>query len=140
MGAYLYRTSPSLTARAVVQMRDGSGTVECDVALYRYAYKPSYSDPDFNRRMDFKTGVHASANAFARTGKPVPDLGMNYDDEAGEVYALRGVECQTAVFRTRGAPAGTDDHDFCTYVGDVVSWVRLPKGIKSRPAVGASAA
>lgn len=138
MSAYIYRTSPSLIATALVRRADG--TVEqAEIALYKYAYKPSNWDQNANRRWAFRTGCVASETAYDRAGRNVPALGISFDGDANEVYALRGTEATYKPYLTKGSVLIHDDYVQSSDV-EIISWVKLPKGIKSKAAKGVAAA
>ena len=127
MGVYVYCTKPSHVATAVVEI-DGVRS-ETEVALYRYAYKPTYAGWDAektNQRWRFRSGAAACASAYARSAKAVPSFGVFFDDEAAEVYA-GGRGDANGAFLTNGEPEVWDDG--VNTVGRVVRWVKLPKGI-----------
>lgn len=142
MGAYLYTTKPSATAKALIRYDDGREEV-ATVALYRYAYKPyrSFDTRAENHRMHVRSGAMANENAYRRAGREVPALGTYYTAEKGEkptVYnaAQRGAN---GLFQTRGLVSGEDDHSFTNYVGRVIRWLELPKGVteaEARPFMG----
>lgn len=133
MGVYIYVTKPSHVATAVVQYRDGTQTTE-QVALYRYAYKPSnnlFDGRAFNQRMRFKSGAAACAAAWDRAGKSVPVRGVFFDADEMTVCAA-GRKDANGVFATGGSPEVYDDYvktDGCR----VVRWLQLPKGITEAP-------
>lgn len=122
MGVYIYCTKPSHVATAIVEI-EGVET-ETEVALYRYAYKPSFSwhAEKWNAEMRFASGATACAAAYARSDKSVPPFGVNFDDERMEV------EPKSGVFLTRRSVEVYDDE--VKYVGRIVRWVRLPKGVR----------
>lgn len=112
MGVYVYVTKPSHVATAVVEINGVQS--ETEVALYRYAYKPSNWDEAFNARLRFRSGALACIAAYDRSPKAVPALGVNFDDEAGTVYAP-GTQ---GAFLTKGDPESWDD--CAKYVGKIV--------------------
>jgi hypothetical protein len=126
MGVYVYVTKPSHVATAIVDI-DGVES-ETEVALYRFAYKPflSFRNEHLNVEMAFRSGAVACAAAWARSGKQAPAYGVNFNDDAMQVYAAGRIDAN-GTFLTKGQPEVFDD--YATHRGRVVRWVRLPKGI-----------
>ena len=135
MGAYLYATKPTHTAVADIQLACGSILTDVEIALYHYCYKPTLWDSDdFNRKMDFKTGVWACRNAWmraARKGRKFPTYGVNIHlekDGQGEV------ELCPSLFVTRDKTDVLDD--FVNFDGArVLMWVRLPADVRETASV-----
>jgi hypothetical protein len=127
MGVYVYCNKPSHIALAEVELADGTRKT-AEVALYRYAYKPTHSwdGEKLNQRWRFSSGAASCASAWARSNKVMPLVGTFFNADAGEVYAA-GRSDANGLFTTGGSAEVYDD---CTdNAGKVVRWVRLPKGI-----------
>lgn len=128
MGIYVYKTKPSDIALADIRKADGTReTVE--IALYSYAYKPTYSDEKLNKRWHFTSGAQACENAYARSGRAVPALGVNIDG------AERLIHHDTKrPFQTKGEAAVYDDSVVYPEGVEILAWVSLPEGVTTQDA------
>lgn len=118
MGAYIYRTTTTKTARIEYRSKETGEIVEADASVYEYAYKPSICGnwDDFNRKMEQRF-VDPARRAFKRLDKKPHDL-MIISHEGK-------IQLGSSVYRSRGHIAVNDMGfgDYYPAVGKVV-WVR----------------
>lgn len=129
MGVYIYCAHPAHVARAVIDI--GGVEHEIDVALYRYAYKPSHNLFDGrarNARWRFNSGAAAAAAAWGT--REVPRWGASFSRDDKSVQDAGGPG-NGGLFLTKGDPEVYDD--YVDYPKDVklVRWLKLPKGFKT---------
>lgn len=126
MGTYVYKSKPSHIARAIV--RDGEVISEVEIALYSYAYKPYMSwgsdNEARNRRMHFRSGAQACENAWKRTAREMPRLGVHINGDDLTVYLDT-----RRPFLTGGDPISYDDYEKYPADAEIVRWVSLPDGV-----------
>ena len=129
MGVYIYCAHPAHIATALVEI--GGEVVERQIALYRYAYKPTHSGWDareWNAKARFRSGAAAAAAAWG--AKEVPELGASFNREDKSVQDAGGPG-NGGLFQTGRNPEVHDD--WVDYPKDIklVRWVKLPKGFKT---------
>ena len=123
MGAYIYRTTTTKTARIVYRSKETGELVEADANVYEYAYKPSMSDwGDFNRKMEQRL-IEPARRAFKRLDKKPHELMILCHDGK--------IELGSTVYRSRGAIAVNDlgFGDYYPAVGNIVSVKRCGAGL-----------
>ena len=123
VGAYIYRTTTTKTARIMYRSKETGELVEADANAYEYAYKPSSSDwGDFNRKMEQRL-IEPARRAFRRLDKKPHELMILCHDGK--------IELGSTVYRSRGAIAVNDlgFGDYYPAVGNIVSVKRRGAGL-----------